>query len=288
MATSKMFSLAFHDADRQLLSAIAIMNGGQAFDVLDGQQDYATQMQDFFESQFGDVLLSDIHVDFSGDDAVEAYGETRNTFPVLADGSEVVVRGLLTNHSSGSLKAITTAVTKDGNKTWTATAEQDPFVDTPGLANSRCFQGYAHSRITQLMQLRDAAELLGDNVLEPVVFLVKPCTGSLVDCIEQEALSLAIEANVVTEGLTGMVTVDDDECQTFEEDSEICLDGSSAHGYRPSEDEGSGRVLDLPTSDSFQRNFSMSWCSCYALGLRVSRYDCVVDFAVVCVDCKDA
>jgi hypothetical protein len=64
---SKMFSLAFHDADRQLLSAIAIMNGGQAFDVLDGRQDYATQMQHFFQSQFGDVLLSDIHVDFSGD-----------------------------------------------------------------------------------------------------------------------------------------------------------------------------------------------------------------------------
>jgi hypothetical protein len=64
---AKMFSLAFHDADRQLSSAIAIMNGGQAFDVLDGQQDYATQMQHFFESQFGDVLQSDIHVDFSGD-----------------------------------------------------------------------------------------------------------------------------------------------------------------------------------------------------------------------------
>jgi hypothetical protein len=44
---AKMFSLAFHDADRQLLSAIAIMNGGQTFDVLDGQQDYATQIQHF-------------------------------------------------------------------------------------------------------------------------------------------------------------------------------------------------------------------------------------------------
>jgi hypothetical protein len=101
-------------------------------------------------------------------------------------GSEVVVRGLLTNHTSGSLKAITTALTKEGNKTWTATGEQDPFVDVPRLANSRCFRGYAHSRITQLMQLCDAAELLGDKVLEPVVFLVKPCTGSVIDCIEQE------------------------------------------------------------------------------------------------------
>lgn len=225
----KMFSLAFRDSDRQLLNAIAIMNGGVAFQITDGHQDYASQMQRFFESQFGDILLSDIQVKFTGGDT-EAYGQTRRSFPVLADGSEVVVRGLLTNHSSDSLNAVTTAVTKDGEQTWTAVAEQDPFVTTPGLANSRCFQSYAHSRITQLMHWRDAAELLGDEVLEPVVFLVNPCAGKLVDCIEQEALSLAIKANVVAEGLTGMVTMDDDQCQTFEEETEICLDGTSAFG----------------------------------------------------------
>jgi hypothetical protein len=91
---AKMFSLAFHDADRQLLSAIALMNGGQAFDVLDGRQYYATQMQPFFKVSL-ETCCCRIFTSTSRETAwLEAYGETRNTFPVLADGSEVVVRGL--------------------------------------------------------------------------------------------------------------------------------------------------------------------------------------------------
>ena len=111
----KMFSLAFHDADRQLLSAIAIMNGGVALPLLEGYVDYTSQMERFFDSQFGDILLSDVQVDFTGE--AETFGETQRAFPVLADGSEIVVHGLLANHTTTPLQAVTTAMTNDGEKT---------------------------------------------------------------------------------------------------------------------------------------------------------------------------
>jgi len=42
-------------------------------------------MERFFESHFGDILLSGVQVNFTGD--TQAYGETQRAFPVLADGS---------------------------------------------------------------------------------------------------------------------------------------------------------------------------------------------------------
>jgi hypothetical protein len=60
------------------------------------------------------------------------------------------------------------------------------------------------------------------------VSLSKPCTTDLANCINEEALSLALEPNVVAEGLTGMVTVFDENCLSFEGDTEICRDGTRA------------------------------------------------------------
>jgi hypothetical protein len=54
---------------------------------------------------------------------------------------------------------------------------------------------------------------------------------TLVECIEEEALKLSLEANVVTAGLTGMVTVDEDKCQDLSGEKEICMDGASDNGY---------------------------------------------------------
>lgn len=40
-------------------------------------------------------------------------------------------------------------------------------------------------------------------------------------------MKLALDAEVVVRGLTGMVTVDSDQCQIIDEDAAICLDGTS-------------------------------------------------------------
>jgi hypothetical protein len=233
--TVKIFSLGFQgDADMELLDAIAIMNGGVTAPILQGYADFASQMESFFESEFGTILLSDVQVALKGED-VTVFGETQQTFPLLADGYEVVVRGLLDNHGDEGmsitpdfLRAVTTAATTDGKKKWSVTAVEDSSTNEK---ISLCFRSYAHSRITQLLRLRDAAKFLGKNFPPELVSLSEPCTTKLADCIEEEALSLAIEASVVAKGLTGMVTIDDENCLSFEGDTEICRDGSTADDY---------------------------------------------------------
>jgi len=85
--------------------------------------------------------------------------------------------------------------------------------------------------------------------MEPVVALVEPCptSSSLADCIEKEALDLALEAKVVVRGLTGLVTEDSDQClKPLQGDrAEICLDGTSENGYRWEDEYGYG------SSDSY-------------------------------------
>ena len=78
-----------------MLDAIAIMNGGVSAPILHGTTDFASQMYDFFLSEFGTVLLSNVSVEVKGNDGFQVYGETQRTFPLLADGYGIVVRGLL-------------------------------------------------------------------------------------------------------------------------------------------------------------------------------------------------
>ena len=228
----KIFSFGFEGSDIGLLRAIAIMNGGVADSFLKGTTDFQEELETFFDSEFGNVLLSDVNLEFSSTDA-ETYGETGLFYPVLSQGSEIVVRGLLNTESSGTLQVATKAMTVEGEETWTAFAEPVPLTPTLNIPNSLCFQSYAHARITQLIHFRDAAKLLGGGVLEPVVKLSEPCneTMTLVECIEEEALKLSLEANVVTAGLTGMVTVDENRCQDLSGEKEICMDGASDSGY---------------------------------------------------------
>jgi hypothetical protein len=85
--------------------------------------------------------------------------------------------------------------------------------------------------------LRDATKFVGTDILAELVSLSKPCEIDLADCIEEEALLLALDANVVAKGLTGMVTVDSAMCLSFiEEETEICRDGMRADSY--SDDNG--------------------------------------------------
>jgi hypothetical protein len=100
----------------------------------------------FFESEFGSVLLANANVNLEGD----VHGKSQRSFPLLAEGYEIVVRGLLDeNQSPDTLRMVTTAATRDGLVEWTANAVPTPWKSE--AKNSRCFQSYAHARITQLM-----------------------------------------------------------------------------------------------------------------------------------------
>jgi hypothetical protein len=69
---------------------------------------------------------------------------------------------------------------------------------------------------------------VGTDILSELASLSEPCKTDLADCIEEEALLLALDANVVAQGLTGMVTVDKNKCLSFEGETEICRDGMRA------------------------------------------------------------
>jgi len=250
----KIFSMGWQDnANIELLSTIAIMNGGVSVPLRDGDIDYSDQIQAFVDSEFGNVLMSDVKVDFEGGAfSTRVYGETQHSFALLSNGYETVVRGLLGNYSTpqeedNSLRAVTTAATADGIKKWSAMANQlKP--SSSSSTGSLCFQSYAHSRITELLRLRDAANIVPASILTDLVSLTKPCEivvgeRDFADCIEDEALSLAIEAKVVVMGLTAMVTIDDEQCLSFRNETEICLAGTSPGGaWESDQDSAMGAV----------------------------------------------
>lgn len=233
----KIFALGFENAsDMQLLGAIATTNGGVATSLSGGiNGDVSSEVLHFMQSEFGEILLADVHVALKSKNSLEDkevnYGQTQQDFPLLTDGYEIVVRGLLgKSNTDEELRVVTTARTKEGPLEWTATTvTPDMLLSSDEEDNSsRCYRSYAHSRITQLMRLRDAADLVEDSILKDLASLMKPCEEEhFADCIENEALGLALEAGVVAKGLTGMVTVDDEECLSFEGETEICRDGGS-------------------------------------------------------------
>ena len=235
----KIFSMGFQDrADMQLLDAIAIMNGGVSAPILSGQSvDFTSQIVDFFSSQFGTVLLSDVNVDVTSGNA-RVFGETQQTFSLLSSGYEVAVRGLLEVSDSPdnnlALRAVTSAATLEGINEWEAfTLVQGTNENDPSKA-SLCFQSYAHARVTQLMRLYEASKFIDHDIILELVTLANPdgCDEEeKVDCIKAEALALALEANLVAKGLTAMVTVEDEEtCKKSENITEICLDGTTPGG----------------------------------------------------------
>jgi len=228
--------MGFQDsADMELLDAIAIMNGGVSAPLLTGQSvQYTSQIVDFFSSQFGNVLLSDVNVDVKAENA-RVFGETQQTFSLLSSGYEVAVRGLLEVADSPEdnleLRAFTSAATLQGINEWEAfTMVQGTIKKDPSKA-SLCFQSYAHARVTQLMRLYEASKFIDHNIVLELVTLANPddCDEEeKVDCIKAEALALALEANLVAKGLTAMVTVEDeDTCKKTEDTTEICLDGTT-------------------------------------------------------------
>jgi hypothetical protein len=87
------------------------------------------------------------------------------------------------------------------------------------------------------MRYQGLVGLVPNEILVEFVQLAGNCTKpdtALADCIEQEALSLALKGSIVAKGLTGMTTVDDDSClPSFENDTAagICRDGTGTEEY---------------------------------------------------------
>jgi len=237
----KIFSMGFQNsADMELLDAIAIMNGGVSAPILAGQSiDFTSQIVDFFSSQFGKVLLSDVNVDVNAGNT-RVFGETQQTFSLLSSGYEVAVRGLLdvadSQDDNLELRAVTSAATLQGINEWEAfTLVQSPNNNDPSKA-SLCFQSYAHARVTQLMRLYEASKFIDHHIILELVTLANPedCDEEKkVDCIKAEALALALEANLVAKGLTAMVTIEhENTCKKTAEITETCLDGTTPGGSR--------------------------------------------------------
>ena len=240
----KIFALAFgFDADLRLLRGISLMNNGIAIPIYEGYNDASMQMEDFFIGELGSIRLSDISVSLdvlggSGDNG-NSYSiptTTKSSFPALSDGSEIVVRARLGDSNIMSnlfsneegkiignhvIQATTTGRTKKGTRTWinqldlsnSDNQESNPMTP-PSLYNSNeCVHSFAIDKIEELLQFRDAVELLGaDQLMDYAPFDTTKSDEDLASMAKSEALALALEAGLVWPGLTSMVTIENESC----------------------------------------------------------------------------
>ena len=81
-----------------------------------------------------------------------------------------------------------------------------------------------------------------------------PCDkeeNSFADCLKEEALDLALKAKIVFPALTAITTVDNDKCLPYEEDAEICLDGTQGSSvWDDLSDKGYPRAAQYSASQS--------------------------------------
>ncbi|XP_072529619.1 inter-alpha-trypsin inhibitor heavy chain H5 [Salminus brasiliensis] len=97
-----------NDVDYRLLERMALENCGTMRRIPE-EADASAMLKGFYD-EIGTPLLSDIRVDYS-EDAVEYV--TQHLFPNYFNGSEIVVAGRLTNHSSDALHVQVTASNSD-------------------------------------------------------------------------------------------------------------------------------------------------------------------------------
>ena len=228
----KIFAMTALQADDALLQAISTTNGGKSVRIETGATGYADQMERFFAREVGTILLADVEIEYTG-----AAVHTRSSFPLLSQGTELLVRGLVAD-ASLPLQAVATGNANSGMRSWNVTSQVDPFVESLGLPNSRCFQSYAHARIERLVEFYNIAPLLGGFAARDIIKLEKPCKlgepisgdstekTTLRHCIREEALGLALKAELVVPTLTAIATADNDKCFPVEEGAEICLAGT--------------------------------------------------------------
>jgi uncharacterized protein YegL len=246
----KIFSLAFGlGADLDLLLGISIQNGGIARQIFEGFEDAVTQMETFFLAELGSVLLSDINIHFVAEDGLELLDSTQLEYPVLADGSDIVIYGKFNQPPSSisrngnavatRLQVITSAVSSLGPQSWTMESEiEQESSSTPAF--SECRQSFAHARIVELLALRDAERVLGDELFIDSIYDQSVS-------FEDLATELALKAGLVWPGLTAMVTIESDTCG---EDSNVVCRDAYGQGVGDEQGEDDNRDESLSTSGS--------------------------------------
>ena len=221
----KIFSLAFgYDADMDLLLAIAIQNGGRATRIYEGFGDSVSQMELFFKQELGKVMLSDIDVSYDFGD-VSIQESTVAKFPVLASGSEIVVRGLVGSPIMGgaTLKSTIVANSAAGPKEWSGEYQ---IIQDDALV-SDCRASFAQARIMELLEYRDAERVLGND-------LFGVSRSLTTTSFEDQAREIALNAHLVWPGLTALVSLENTACQ--KNTYEVCSTAEGDTGDQSQDD----------------------------------------------------
>jgi len=243
----KIFSLAFGDyADIDLLYGIAIQNGGRAVRIYEGFDDAVSQMELFYKQELGSVLLADVQVSYNDmGGGIDVLDHTTPMFPVLAAGSEIVVRGKMSTNTTTTehtLKTIVVANSAAGPKQWSIDHVVLPDGDSITAGSSDCRQSYAQARIVELLEYRDAERALGNELFEEVVMstrstnLKEPSKMLFVE----EARRIALDAHLVWPGLTALVTIENRSCQ--QQSTDVCQSGTSLAGSPESHGGGGSSI----------------------------------------------
>jgi hypothetical protein len=235
-----------------LLLGISIQNGGRTVRIYEGYGDAVTQMETFYLQELGMVMLSDVNVQYDGGDNIQLMDSTVSQFPVLADGSEIVVRGKIESSVVSSsvtrqqdnefplLRTMISALSAQGAQSWSTDFVIEPmFLTTPV---SECRQTFAQARILELLDYRDAERALGDELFGRKRRKLSTTASSL----EEEAQELALDTGLVWPGLTAMVTVQSDTCTAAS--STVCNDGEGNGGGGSAGDLSLGLGEEDPTA----------------------------------------
>jgi len=190
---ASVYALAFGaGADYGLLLGITLDNQGSTRMIYEGYGDAAWQITNFFKDEIGSVLLGKVSMQFSG---VTINEQTASEFPLLAAGSEIVVRGRA--EGLGSLLTATTTGWGSGGPQSFATSRLLAPADA-SLAPGAGARGLAHVRIGELMDAVAAETAAG--------------AAALASELKTAALARALGAGIVWPGLTSLVVVEGASC----------------------------------------------------------------------------
>jgi len=199
---AKIIALAFGaGADYNLLLGLTLDNQGQVMRIYEGYGSSVEQMQTFLQNSIGKVLLSDVSVSFSGTSILQ---KTRSQFPLLAQGSEIVVRGLIADLG--------------GSDSLTVSTNASLTVST----NAKCTVGSCNYGVTR--KLAAANSLLSPQVgrrslsLDRIAEMMDDYAAELSDSIaaatKEAAVALALQTGVLWPGLTSLVITESSSCRT--------------------------------------------------------------------------
>jgi len=240
---AKIYAISFGEgADYNLLSGLSIQNNGIVVKIYDGYGDAETQIEEFYQNELGSVLMSDVSVNFSGSAPIQS--QTKNRWPVLAQGGELTSRVLLSRPATGTpggiidnpndfIQASVIGNTHSGLVDWMT--EWNLASATQPSSGEGCVKSFAHSKIEELIAFRDATKSLGSEMKDyaPNSFYENNENNNqtdfeiaefLINTAESEAIALALEAGIVWSGLTAMVTNQNESCDAEKKNALICDD----------------------------------------------------------------